>query len=42
MFRTMRLRNKKKDCAICGENPTMTELIDYVEFCDGSANDKVS
>lgn len=42
MFRTMRLRNKKKDCAICGENPTMTELVDYVQFCDGSADDKVS
>lgn len=42
MFRTMRLRNKKKDCAICGETPTMTELIDYVQFCDGSADDKVS
>lgn len=36
----MRLRHKKKDCAICGDNPTMTELIDYVQFCDGNANDK--
>ncbi|KAI7902200.1 uncharacterized protein BX663DRAFT_512078 [Cokeromyces recurvatus] len=42
MFRTMRLREKKKDCAICGENPTMTELIDYVQFCQGAANDKVT
>ncbi|CEI98604.1 hypothetical protein RMCBS344292_12709 [Rhizopus microsporus] len=41
MFRTMRLRQKKKDCAICGENPTITELIDYVEFCQGEANDDV-
>ncbi|KAG2201271.1 hypothetical protein INT47_006774 [Mucor saturninus] len=40
MFRTMRLRHKKKDCAICGDTPTMTELIDYVQFCDGSADDK--
>lgn len=40
MFRTMKLRNKKKDCAICGEHPTMTELIDYVQFCNGAANDK--
>jgi adenylyltransferase/sulfurtransferase len=40
MFRTMRLRGKKKDCAICGENPTITELIDYVQFCSGAADDK--
>ncbi|KAL9541874.1 hypothetical protein MBANPS3_008888 [Mucor bainieri] len=40
MFRTMKLRSKKKDCAICGEHPTMTELIDYVQFCNGAANDK--
>ncbi|KAI9481271.1 MAG: hypothetical protein EXX96DRAFT_566085 [Benjaminiella poitrasii] len=40
MFRTIRLRERKKDCAICGENPTMTELIDYVQFCQGAANDK--
>jgi adenylyltransferase/sulfurtransferase len=41
MFRTMKLRAKKKDCAICGENPTMTELIDYVQFCSGAADDKI-
>lgn len=41
MFRTMKLRGRKKECAICGDNPTMTELIDYVQFCNGSANDKV-
>lgn len=41
MFRTMRLRQKKKDCAVCGENPTITELIDYVQFCQGQANDDV-
>lgn len=42
MFRTMRLRQKKKDCAICGESPTITELIDYVQFCQGEANDDVT
>jgi adenylyltransferase/sulfurtransferase len=42
MFRTMRLRQKKKDCAVCGENPTITELIDYVQFCQGQANDDVT
>jgi molybdopterin/thiamine biosynthesis adenylyltransferase/rhodanese-related sulfurtransferase len=23
------------DCPVCGENPTITEYIDYVEFCSG-------
>jgi molybdopterin/thiamine biosynthesis adenylyltransferase/rhodanese-related sulfurtransferase len=23
------------DCPVCGENPTITEYIDYVEFCQG-------
>jgi sulfur-carrier protein adenylyltransferase/sulfurtransferase len=25
------------DCPVCGENPTITEYIDYVEFCAGPA-----
>jgi rhodanese-related sulfurtransferase len=28
----MKLR-KDPDCPACGENPTVTELIDYQEFC---------
>jgi len=24
---------KDPDCAVCGKNPTVTELIDYEEFC---------
>ena len=24
-------------CPVCGENPTITEYIDYVEFCQGAA-----
>jgi sulfur-carrier protein adenylyltransferase/sulfurtransferase len=31
-FRTLKLR-KNKDCPVCGENPTVTELIDYDQFC---------
>ena len=31
-FRELRLR-KDPTCPICGENPTITELIDYEEFC---------
>lgn len=25
--------NRDKNCAICGEHPTITELIDYEQFC---------
>lgn len=31
-FRELTLR-KNPDCPICGENPTIHELIDYQEFC---------
>ncbi len=31
-FREMKLR-KDPSCPVCGESPTVTELIDYQEFC---------
>ena len=31
-FRELKLR-KNPDCPVCGENATITELIDYEEFC---------
>src|SRR5271165_6449277 len=31
-FRELKLR-KNPECPVCGENPTVTELIDYNEFC---------
>ncbi len=31
-FRTMKLR-QDPDCPLCGTNPTLTELIDYDQFC---------
>jgi adenylyltransferase/sulfurtransferase len=31
-FRELRL-NKDPECPICGENPTVTHLIDYEQFC---------
>src|SRR6202522_138823 len=31
-FRTLKLR-KNPSCPVCGPNPTVTELIDYDEFC---------
>ncbi len=37
-FDEVRLR-KNPDCPICGENPTITELIDYEQFCGMPAHD---
>ena len=31
---------KDPDCPVCGENPTVTELIDYEEFCGMPAHDR--
>ena len=31
-FREVRIR-RNKDCLLCGDNPTVTELIDYDAFC---------
>ncbi len=32
--------NKDPDCPVCGENPTVTELIDYEQFCGMPAHDR--
>jgi sulfur-carrier protein adenylyltransferase/sulfurtransferase len=34
--------NKDPECPVCGKNPTVTELIDYEEFCGMPANDHVA
>ena len=31
-FRTVKIR-RDPECPLCGDNPTITELIDYEEFC---------
>ena len=31
-FRIFRLR-RNAECPVCGDQPTITELIDYEEFC---------
>jgi sulfur-carrier protein adenylyltransferase/sulfurtransferase len=33
-FTEIRLR-RDPDCPVCGENPTITDYVDYVEFCQG-------
>ncbi len=37
-YRTVRVR-KDPECAVCGKNPTVTELIDYEEFCGTVSED---
>jgi sulfur-carrier protein adenylyltransferase/sulfurtransferase len=38
-FDEVRLR-KNPNCPLCGENPTVTELIDYEQFCGMPAHDR--
>ena len=38
-LKTIKVR-KDPACPICGENPTITELIDYVEFCGLTRGDE--
>ncbi len=38
-WRTLNLR-RNPDCPVCGEDPTVTELIDYLEFCGVSGWDE--
>ncbi|XP_028995627.1 adenylyltransferase and sulfurtransferase MOCS3 [Betta splendens] len=39
-FRSIRLRPKQADCAVCGDNPSVTQLVDYESFCGSAATDK--
>jgi adenylyltransferase/sulfurtransferase len=31
-FRTLKVK-RNPECPVCGEHPTVTELIDYEQFC---------
>jgi sulfur-carrier protein adenylyltransferase/sulfurtransferase len=37
-YRTLQVR-KDPECAVCGKNPTVTELIDYEAFCGAVSED---
>jgi adenylyltransferase/sulfurtransferase len=37
-FREIRIR-RDPDCPLCGAHPTITELLDYEEFCGLDAAD---
>uniref|UniRef100_A0A3Q3RZL7 Adenylyltransferase and sulfurtransferase MOCS3 n=1 Tax=Mastacembelus armatus TaxID=205130 RepID=A0A3Q3RZL7_9TELE len=39
-FRSIKLRSKQAGCAVCGENPSVTKLVDYESFCGSTATDK--
>ncbi|XP_036039897.1 adenylyltransferase and sulfurtransferase MOCS3 [Onychomys torridus] len=39
-FRRIRLRGRRPDCVVCGQQPTVTRLQDYEAFCGSSATDK--
>jgi len=39
-FSEVKLR-RDPACPVCGEHPTITEYVDYVEFCSGSKSDTV-
>lgn len=39
-FRNIRLRGKQEMCAVCSNQPTITGLIDYEQFCGMRASDK--
>ncbi|RHZ47532.1 hypothetical protein Glove_578g35 [Diversispora epigaea] len=40
IFKSIRLRPRKSNCAICGENPTIKTLQDYIQFCGSGPLDK--
>ncbi len=40
-FRELKIR-KNPDCVVCGKNPSITELIDYDEFCGVGAEHEIN
>lgn len=42
VFRNIKLRPRQPQCTVCGDNPSITALIDYELFCGSRADDKVS
>ncbi|XP_067120551.1 adenylyltransferase and sulfurtransferase MOCS3 [Centruroides vittatus] len=40
-FKTVRLRPRNPHCGVCGECPSVSELIDYHQFCNSGPCDKV-
>jgi len=40
MFRVFKLRTRDVNCAVCGDKPTVTGLINYTQFCSSGLHDK--
>uniref|UniRef100_T1IQK8 Ubiquitin activating enzyme 4 n=1 Tax=Strigamia maritima TaxID=126957 RepID=T1IQK8_STRMM len=38
--KVIKLRPRQRTCVVCGDDPTITELIDYEQFCGAPAADK--
>ncbi|KAI9594110.1 hypothetical protein BDF19DRAFT_445987 [Syncephalis fuscata] len=41
-FRSIKLRDRRVDCAVCGDTPTIHAPIDYVQFCGAPATDSTT
>ncbi|KAK3092896.1 hypothetical protein FSP39_008560 [Pinctada imbricata] len=39
-FHKIKLRGRQPMCVVCGDNPSITTLIDYQQFCGARADDK--
>ncbi|KAL4624058.1 adenylyltransferase and sulfurtransferase MOCS3 [Arapaima gigas] len=39
-LRSIQLRPRQVDCAVCGDHPSVTSLQDYEKFCASAATDK--
>ena len=40
VIRTVKLRPRQPTCAVCGDHPTISKLIDYEMFCGSKSDDK--
>lgn len=41
-FRSVKLRSKQSNCVVCGDNPSLTTILeDYPQFCGSSVVDKL-
>ena len=41
-YMVVKLRPRDVNCAVCGDTPTVKELIDYTQFCGSASNDKTT
>jgi adenylyltransferase/sulfurtransferase len=39
-YQIVKLRPRNPACEVCGDHPTITQLIDYVQFCQSGPHDK--